>query len=226
MSSLKDRLLIQKSKLAHTVTKVETPGGKVFVEDFSLDNGQSRVRETDKSLGFVVDTQPDLEMSDILGDGRLFIGSQDVAADKKQLIGAKITHILNVASGKTISFPSLLFLLFLTEHLHFSGISNFFPDLFLYKSVEILDVPESKITAHFQPCFDFIDEALGSPTGRILVHCNAGISRSGAIVVAYVMKNRGLGLADALNFAKKSRAKVNPNPGFLSQLRDFEKDLI
>ena len=37
-----------------------------------------------------------------------------------------------------------------------------------------------------QACIDFIDSAVKDSQG-VLVHCNAGVSRSGAVVVGYLM---------------------------------------
>ena len=51
-------------------------------------------------------------------------GSQDVAANIELLESHGVTHILNVATG----------------------VSNVFPDKFVYKTVEILDLPETEIT--------------------------------------------------------------------------------
>ena len=105
------------------------------------------------------------------------------------------------------------------------GIPNFFPDAFVYKSVPILDIPECRIKSHFQACFDFIKEALGTQSGRVLVHCNAGISRSGTVVIAYIMKTRYLSLQEASGLVQTKRPKVRPNDGFSAQLKEFEKDL-
>ena len=100
--SLSDRLQALKSKLTHTKTTVRTPDGKTFEEDFSPDTGHSSVPLTSvpDSFGFVVDTEPDLELSDILR-GRVWMGSQDVAADYEKLKEAEISHILNVGTGNS-----------------------------------------------------------------------------------------------------------------------------
>ena len=52
-----------------------------------------------------------------------------------------------------------------------------------------------------------------------LVHCNAGISRSGSIVVEFLRRTQHLSLDDALSEAKRKRSKISPNSNFLAQLR-------
>ncbi|XP_037076457.1 dual specificity protein phosphatase 19-like [Pollicipes pollicipes] len=73
------------------------------------------------------------------------------------------------------------------------------------------------------PCaFDFIEAARGAG-GLCLVHCNAGVSRSAALVTAYLMERQGLSFSEALQLVNETR-RVRPNPGFQSQLIDFVAD--
>ncbi|TPP58912.1 Dual specificity protein phosphatase 10 [Fasciola gigantica] len=60
----------------------------------------------------------------------------------------------------------------------------------------------------------------------VLVHCQAGISRSPALVIAYLMAHSGLSLRDAYRWVKSKRSVISPNFAFLGQLCDFEADLI
>jgi hypothetical protein len=53
----------------------------------------------------------------------------------------------------------------------------------------------------------------------------AGVSRSTSVVLAYLMKEEGLHLDEAYAFVKSKRPVVKPNPGFMSQLRQFEREL-
>ncbi|ORC89728.1 putative phopshatase [Trypanosoma theileri] len=57
----------------------------------------------------------------------------------------------------------------------------------------------------------------------LTVHCQMGVSRSTAIVLAYMMKRSQYSRDDALSMVKKVRAVANPNPGFQSQLSQWEK---
>lgn len=57
--------------------------------------------------------------------------------------------------------------------------------------MNIADTATENIIQHFHKVRTFIDEALNSG-GRVLVHGNAGISRSAALVLAFLMEKYGL----------------------------------
>jgi dual specificity MAP kinase phosphatase len=61
--------------------------------------------------------------------------------------------------------------------------------------------------------------------GKVLVHCQAGISRSPTIVIAYLMKIKNLTHDSAYHLVKSKRGIIEPNIFFVSQLFDFEKTL-
>jgi dual specificity phosphatase 12 len=67
------------------------------------------------------------------------------------------------------------------------------------------------------------DEEKESSTGRVLVHCLQGISRSGAIVVSYIMKSLNMQYTDALDLARKYRPIITPNLAFAEQLDLWER---
>ncbi|KAL2813236.1 protein-tyrosine phosphatase-like protein [Aspergillus granulosus] len=69
---------------------------------------------------------------------------------------------------------------------------------------------------------DTIIPGRGRGRGRVLVHCNQGISRSGSVIVAYIMKYLSLPYAAALSTARESRGLIGPNIGFEYQLRMWE----
>lgn len=105
-----------------------------------------------------------------------------------------------------------------------------------YLAITIPDSPHAPLSAHLAQCIDFIDAArqrLGdqdpsdtSRSGaRVLVHCAQGVSRSGAVVIAYIMKDRGVGFNEALAFVREARPMVSPNYGFVSQVMGFGREL-
>ncbi|KAG8006648.1 Dual specificity protein phosphatase 16 [Nibea albiflora] len=70
----------------------------------------------------------------------------------------------------------------------------------------------------------FIDAAMSSGAS-VLVHCAAGISRSPALAVAYIMYSLGMDLDHAYRFVKERRPSISPNFNFLGQLQHFQSTL-
>lgn len=60
--------------------------------------------------------------------------------------------------------------------------------------------------------------------GRVFVHCAMGVSRSGALVLAYLMICRGLTLTEAIAAVRLNR-DIGPNSGFLEQLLELTVDV-
>ena len=94
-------------------------------------------------------------------------------------------------------------------------------DNIIHKKLIIHDFDQENIIKHFGECFNFI-----KGDDKILVHCAAGASRSASIVIAYVMWNKKMTYSDAFDFVRNKRSIVYPNPGFIEQLKLFEKELI
>jgi predicted protein tyrosine phosphatase len=92
------------------------------------------------------------------------------------------------------------------------------PD-FVTMHISIDDSPMEDIKQHFAQSHEFIEKA---PT---LVHCYAGISRSGSIVVSYVIRSQKMNASEALRHCKRIRPKINPNYGFITQLIDYAEEL-
>lgn len=200
MSSLAQDLAAKRGSLRHTKTQVTTPDGQCKIEEI-LKDGTCKVESaTATSPGFVVDTKPDLRYTSILN--KLIIGSQDVAHDLDILTNNNVTHILNVATG----------------------ITNLFEGWFTYKTKEAYDTPTCQIINIFDECCEFIHSAVVSG-GCVLVHCNAGVSRSVSVVIAYLMKHYGMSFDEAFKFVKSKRSFVRPNVGFVEQLKLYEAKL-
>lgn len=91
----------------------------------------------------------------------------------------------------------------------------------------IEDIPYEDILMSLEGLCAWIGAALSAapaastpaPAPRVLVHCKQGTSRSGAVVVAMLMRARALDYEAALALARGSRASIAPNSGFADQLR-------
>ena len=133
----------------------------------------------------------------------LFLGSVGCSSNLEELQNNKITHIVCCASG----------------------MENKFPDKFKYYNVNLLDKETENLRVHLDGTYKFIDEALKNG-GRVLIHCYAGVSRSASVLIAYLMKSQKMKFEDALNLLKSKRGKVNPNSGFVEQLKEYEKEIF
>ncbi|MBN3270691.1 DUS2 phosphatase, partial [Polyodon spathula] len=133
----------------------------------------------------------------------LFLGSAHHSSRREVLQALSITAVLNVSS----SCP------------------NLFESELRYKSIPVEDSQAADISAWFPAAIDFIDSAKNSG-GRVLVHCQAGISRSATICLAYLIWSRRVRLEEAFDFIKKRRGVISPNLGFMGQLLQFETDVL
>lgn len=95
---------------------------------------------------------------------------------------------------------------------------------FFHKRIAVNDCENQNLKNYFNEAFDFIDLAKLN-NQKVLVHCQAGISRSPTIVVAYLMSKLHLDMNDAYNQVKNQRPIIGPNLIFMSQLMDFEINL-
>lgn len=57
----------------------------------------------------------------------------------------------------------------------------------------------------------------------VFVHCLAGVSRSGMVVVAYLMSKYAWTRDEALAFVRTKRPGARPNPAFMRLLGEWEQ---
>lgn len=138
----------------------------------------------------------------------IYIGDAHTAQDKPALLGLGVTHVLNAADG-----PS-----------HIDTGPGFYSDTCIrYHGVEAPDSKDFDLSPYFHPAADFIHEGLAQ-RGKVFVHCARGISRSAALVLAYLMIRERLPLAEAVVEVRRHR-NILPNAGFLSQLCHLDQSL-
>lgn len=95
-----------------------------------------------------------------------------------------------------------------------------------YQCFDINDnSPNEDITKYFEQSYKIIEEAHSMRKG-VFVHCNAGVSRSPTIVIAYMMRKYGMTFQQAFDFVKAKRPCVNPRELFIQQLKVYEKALV
>lgn len=94
------------------------------------------------------------------------------------------------------------------ENKEFSGID--------YLKIAMEDNPTYNIRQHFRRIYKFIRNGI-KYGDNILIHCKSGASRSGAIVIMYLM-SRGYSIIDAYTILKRKRPCIKPIAGFVKQL--------
>jgi hypothetical protein len=94
----------------------------------------------------------------------LFIGSAVASRDRELLKSHQITHILNLTRSP-----------------------NAFPNDYIYEAIPLRDTAHENLTMEIiQRAVKFINKAKNAK-GRVLVHCEEGISRASAVAIAYLM---------------------------------------
>lgn len=132
----------------------------------------------------------------------LYLGSIDEASDIKWLNNNNIDVIYNVAEE----------------------VPTFFSRYIQTYKLPLQDHSDQNITTTLPLSFSIIHNSLGRRK-NILVHCYAGVSRSASIVIAYIMARFNLSFDDALSYVKSKRSIVNPNRGFIYQLKSHENEI-
>ncbi|XP_003466645.2 dual specificity protein phosphatase 12 isoform X1 [Cavia porcellus] len=132
----------------------------------------------------------------------LYLGGAAAVADPDQLREAGITAVLTVDSEPAFQAKA-----------GFEGLRTLF--------VPALDRPETDLLSHLDRCVAFIGQA--RTEGRaVLVHCHAGVSRSVAIVTAFVMKTDQMTFEKAYEILQTLKPEAKMNEGFEWQLQLYE----
>ncbi len=103
------------------------------------------------------------------------------------------------------------------------------PDLELkevdYERVLVDDDPTEDLTKYFDKVSDTI-EKVAKKGGHTVVHCVAGVSRSTAILLSYLIKYKKMTLKDAFKRVIEKRPIIKPNTAFFEQLIKYEKRIL
>ncbi|XP_010371914.1 dual specificity protein phosphatase 12 isoform X1 [Rhinopithecus roxellana] len=133
----------------------------------------------------------------------LYLGGVAAVAEPDHLREAGITAVLTVDSEE----PS-----FKAGH-GVDGLWRLF--------VPALDKPETDLLSHLDRCVAFIGQARAE--GRaVLVHCHAGVSRSVAIITAFLMKTDLLPFEKAYEKLQILKPEAKMNEGFEWQLKLYQ----
>ena len=132
----------------------------------------------------------------------LYIGPYTCAQNYNILDNFEIKHIINVT------------------HNHKNKFENFYN----YHTISIEDTIKENIYKYFEYYSEFINQTLNN-NENILVHCNAGQSRSATIILAFFIKYKKMSLKDSLEVLQSKRKCIAPNVEFIKQLLKWEQEI-
>eukprot|EP01135_Chromosphaera_perkinsii_P000306 Nk52_evm75s62 gene=Nk52_evmTU75s62 len=130
----------------------------------------------------------------------VYLGSALVSRNMKKLQKYGITHIVNCSC--------------LTNE-------DTFRDHFKYLSLPVEDVPTADVESFFGDIISLCEEARAEG-GRVLFHCQYGVSRSAIMVLCYLMWLKNMTFEESFEYLKKCRPICNPNYGFICQLAEWD----
>ncbi|KAF9434341.1 Dual specificity protein phosphatase 10 [Entomortierella beljakovae] len=155
----------------------------------------------------------------------LFLGAEHNALDHNILTRLGVTAVLNVAVEITTASQ---------QQQHQSDVNSLLPSgdrivktirgkTIRYKNLSWTH-NQGNLLSEFPEAFAFIEETKNKG-GKVLVHCQLGVSRSASLVIAYVMKSMQMNLTDAYDFVKARSSVISPNMSLMYQLAEFGKSL-
>ena len=132
----------------------------------------------------------------------IYLSNYKSSLDKSFLISNNFTHIINCAYGSKLFTPS-----------NFSEIT--------YYNIDLKDDVDVNLTNIIINFINFLKEVSQNKNNKILIHCAEGVSRSPALVVAYLMWKYNMDCLNAVNFVKSKRNCIDINLGFMFQLENL-----
>lgn len=199
MSFLAELQLKGKQLKSTTTTVTYSDGKQEKILPANSMAGKRTIKIESKKFGFVIDTKPDQTPACILPDF-LYLGAQD-AVFLANIHKLRISDVLSIG----IDTPASEITEAVNLKCHF---------------VPCLDLPETNLREFIESSIKII-ETVHLQGGRVLVHCNAGISRSPTVCIAYLMITKELTFVEAYDLVKSKRPCIQPNAGFMKQLREI-----
>ena len=135
----------------------------------------------------------------------LYVGGLEDLDQPDLLDEAGITHILSVLEFDYCDYPE------------FAKYQRLL--------IQAEDGPHEDLLQYFSRTNAFIDQALASGQGAVLVHCAMGQSRSVTVVCAYLQYRQKTPPKQALEIVKEARTEAAPNKGFVEQLEVYSSVL-
>ena len=137
----------------------------------------------------------------------LYVGARPRPGDVAELKDAGITHVVSCLEEAELA------------KLRLAGLDV------QTLGIAVRDGMDQDIAASFPQLFEFASRAGEDAGSRLLVHCEAGVSRSATLATALLMKSERQTFFEAFGQLRAKRAGVLPNIGFASQLQRLEHAL-
>ncbi|NXA76368.1 DUS12 phosphatase, partial [Thryothorus ludovicianus] len=128
----------------------------------------------------------------------LYVGGAESCSSPEALAAAGVVAVLTVDAEEPPAVPGMR-----TMH------------------VRARDEPGVDLLSRLDECAAFLGAARAGG-GAALVRCHAGVSRSVAVVAAYLMKTQGLGWQEGVAAVRAAKPDAQVNPGFQGQLKLYE----
>lgn len=71
--------------------------------------------------------------------------------------------------------------------------------------IAVEDRVASKLYVYFDMVADKIHSVLKNQTGKVMIYCRAGMSRSATLCIAYFVKHHSMSLQEAYDFVRERR---------------------
>ncbi|XP_072014702.1 dual specificity protein phosphatase 3-like [Amphiura filiformis] len=141
----------------------------------------------------------------------VLVGGESIALDKYVLQDMGVTDVVNCTQGKDPGEVN-------TDARYYKGTK-----IKLY-AIRARDEEGNRIVPFFTITTSYISRALEAG-GKVLVHCQTGISLSPTIVIAFLMQMNHFDVRDAIRQVRYHRA-ICPNQSFREQLCELNKQLF
>ena len=135
-----------------------------------------------------------------IGNVKLYISGSVPSENKSILQKHNITHILSICKRNT--YKTL------------NGI--------IYHRIgRIEDSHNYKNSIRFMKEWDTATEFIKKSESSILVHCQAGVSRSATICIAFLMKYGNMSFDEAITMVSNARPIIEPNEEIVKRLKEW-----
>eukprot|EP01083_Nonionella_stella_P096560 271486_1 len=164
----------------------------------------------------------------ILDDG-LYLGDFHHATTKQVFMDLHLTHVVNCSRPHAIpcafaddSDLNVSYIRVPVDDMYDEDIKQYFDCVTKFIADALIGTDEDDMEEEKE---NEKEEAV-KLENSVLIHCQAGISRSSSITIAYLMKYKRMRYGEAYKYVRERRPIIEPNATFAKQLKEYEKTLF